>query len=161
MTDKPVFLTREGRDRFRNELTELIETKRPQVAERIKQAKELGDLSENAEYDAAKQEQAFVEGRIRDLQYMINNAQLIEDSNGSTQVRIGSTVEVREVDNGTEVGDLEKYMIVGTSEASPRNGKISNESEVGKALIGKRVGQVVPVPTADGDSYSLKIVSVH
>lgn len=161
MTDKPVFLTREGRDRFRNELTELIETKRPQVADRIKQAKELGDLSENAEYDAAKQEQAFVEGRIRDLQYMINNAQLIEDTNGSSQVRIGSTVEVREVENGTEVGDLEKYMIVGTSEASPRNGKISNESEVGKALIGKRVGQVVPVPTSDGDLYSLKIVSVH
>jgi transcription elongation factor GreA len=161
MTDKPVFLTREGRDRFRTELTELIETKRPQVAERIKQAKELGDLSENAEYDAAKQEQAFVEGRIRDLQYMINNAQLIEDSNGSTHVRIGSTVEVREVENGTEVGDLEKYMIVGTSEASPRNGKISNESEVGKALIGKRVGQTIPVPTSDGDSYTLKIISVH
>ena len=155
MTDKPVYLTREGRDRFQQELKELIEIKRPQVAERIKQAKELGDLSENAEYDAAKQEQAFIEGRIRELQYSLNNAQLIEDSNGSKEVRIGSTVTVCE-DDGTKA----EYMIVGTSEASPRNGKISNESPLGLALLGKHVGQTVPVQMPDGESYTLKIVNI-
>lgn len=161
MTDKPVYLTSEGRDRFKDELKQLIEVRRPEIAERIKQAKELGDLSENAEYDAAKQEQAFIEGRIRELNYMINNAQIIEDSNGRKEVHIGSTVTVREVIGSKEVEDSdETYTIVGTSEASPRNGKISNESEVGKALIGKRVGQKVPVPTTDGGSYTLKIVSI-
>ena len=155
MTDNPVYLTREGRDRFQSELKELIETKRPQVAERIKQAKELGDLSENAEYDAAKQEQAFVEGRIRELQYSLNNARLIEDSNGSKEVRIGSTVTVCE-----EGGEELTYTIVGTSEASPRQGKISNESPVGRALLGKNERQTVVVPTPDGSSYTLKIVKI-
>lgn len=155
MTDKPVYLTREGRDRFKQELKELIEIRRPEIAERIKQAKELGDLSENAEYDAAKQEQAFIEGRIRELNYMINNAQLIEDSNGSKEVRIGSTVTVREED-GSEV----TYTIVGTSEAKARQNKISNESPIGRALIGSRVRQTVTVPLPDGMSYDLKIVNI-
>jgi transcription elongation factor GreA len=155
MTDKPVYLTREGRSRFEAELKDLIEDKRSQVAERIKQAKELGDLSENAEYESAKQEQAFIEGRIRELQYLINNAQLIEDSNGSKEVRRGSTVTVQE-DDGTKV----EYTIVGTAESSPRNGKISDESPLGKALLQKRAGQKVPVLMPDGESYSLKIVSI-
>ncbi len=155
MTDKPVYLTREGHDRFKHELKELIEVRRPEIAERIKQAKELGDLSENAEYDAAKQEQAFIEGRIRELNYMINNAQLIEDSNGSKEVRIGSTVTVREED-GSEVA----YTIVGTSEAKARENKISNESPIGRALIGSRVRQTVTVPLPDGMSYDLKIVNI-
>jgi transcription elongation factor GreA len=155
MTDKPVYLTREGRTRFADELKDLIEDKRPQVAERIKQAKELGDLSENAEYESAKQEQAFIEGRIRELQYMLNNAQLIEDSNGSKEVRIGSTVTVRE-DDGSEV----TYTIVGTSEAKARENKVSNESPIGRALIGSRARQTVTVPLPDGQSYTLKIVTI-
>jgi transcription elongation factor GreA len=156
MTDKPVYLTREGRLKFEEELKRLEETERPRVAERIKQAKDLGDLSENAEYEAAKQEQGFIEGRIRDLRYMIANAQMIdEDANGSKEVRIGSTVTIREED-GEEIS----YTIVGTSEANPRLGKISNESPLGLALLGKHVRQTVTVPTPDGSSYKIKIVKV-
>ncbi len=156
MTDKPVYLTREGRQKFEEELKSLEEFERPRVAERIKQAKDLGDLSENAEYEAAKQEQGFIEGRIRDLRYILANAQLIdESSNGSKEVRIGSTVTVCEED-----GEELTYTIVGTSEASPRQGKISNESPVGRALLGKHERQTVVVPTPDGSSYKLKIVKI-
>jgi transcription elongation factor GreA len=154
MTDKPVYLTREGHAKLQEELKMLIEVRRPEIAERIKQAKDLGDLSENAEYEAAKNEQAFNEGRIRELNYMLNNAQLIEDSNGGKEVRIGSTVTVREED-GEEI----TYTIVGSSEAKPAMGKISNESPVGKALLGKHVRQKVNVDTPGG-SYKLMIVKI-
>ncbi len=156
MTDKPVYLTREGRTKFEEELKSLEEIERPRVAERIKQAKDLGDLSENAEYEAAKQEQGFIEGRIRDLRYMLANAQIIsEDTNGSTEVQLGSTVTVREED-----GEELTYTIVGTSEANPRQGKISNESPVGRALLGKHVRQTAVVSTPDGSSYKLKVVKI-
>jgi transcription elongation factor GreA len=154
MTEKPVYLTREGQAKLQEELKLLIEVRRPEIAERIKQAKDLGDLSENAEYEAAKNEQAFNEGRIRELNYMLNNAQLIEDSNGGKEVRIGSTVTVREED-GEEI----TYTIVGSSEAKPAMGKISNESPVGKALLGKHVRQKVNVETPGG-SYKLTIVKI-
>lgn len=154
MTDKPVYLTREGQAKLQEELKMLIEIRRPEIAERIKQAKDLGDLSENAEYEAAKNEQAFNEGRIRELNYMLNNAQLIEDSNGGKEVRIGSTVTVREED-GEEI----TYTIVGSSEAKPAMGKISNESPVGKALLGKHVRQKINVETPGG-SYKLTIVKI-
>jgi transcription elongation factor GreA len=156
MIDKPVYLTREGRTKFEEELKSLEENERPRVAERIKQAKDLGDLSENAEYEAAKQEQGFIEGRIRDLRYMLANAEMInEDTNGSTEVQLGSTVTLREED-----GEELTYTIVGTSEANPRQGKISNESPVGRALLGKHVNQTVVVATPDGSSYTLKIVKI-
>ncbi|HEX6287589.1 MAG TPA: transcription elongation factor GreA [Herpetosiphonaceae bacterium] len=154
MTEKPVYLTREGYAKLQEELKNLIEVRRPEIAERIKQAKDLGDLSENAEYEAAKNEQAFNEGRIRELNYMLNNAQLIEDSNGSKEVRIGSTVTVREED-GEEI----TYTIVGSSEAKPAMGKISNESPVGKALLGKHARQKVTVETPGG-AYKLTIVKI-
>ncbi|HEY0601776.1 MAG TPA: transcription elongation factor GreA [Herpetosiphonaceae bacterium] len=154
MTDKPVYLTREGQAKLQEELKMLIEIRRPEIAERIKQAKDLGDLSENAEYEAAKNEQAFNEGRIRELNYMLNNAQIIEDSNGGKEVRIGSTVTVREED-GEEI----TYTIVGSSEAKPAMGKISNESPVGKALLGKHVRQKISVETPGG-SYKLTIVKI-
>ena len=154
MTDKPVYLTREGQAKLQEELKMLIESRRPDIAERIKQAKDLGDLSENAEYEAAKNEQAFNEGRIRELNYMLNNAQIIEDSNGGKEVRIGSTVTVREED-GEEI----TYTIVGSSEAKPAMGKISNESPVGKALLGKHVRQKINVETPGG-SYKLTIVKI-
>jgi transcription elongation factor GreA len=154
MTDKPVYLTREGLAERQEELRQRSETLRAEIAERIKQAKDLGDLSENSEYEAAKNEQAFNEGRIRELNYMLNNVQLIEDSNGAKEVRIGSTVTVRDDD-----GEEETYTIVGSSEANPRAFKISNESPVGKALLGKHPRQKVNIETPGG-SYKLTIVKI-
>lgn len=154
MTDKPVYLTREGKAQLEAELKQRIEVERPAIAESIKQAKDLGDLSENSEYEAAKNAQAFNEGRIRELTYMINNAQLIEDSNGGKEIRIGSTVTVRDDD-----GEEETYTIVGSSEANPRQGRISNESPVGKALLGKHARQKVDVESPNG-KYKLTIVKI-
>jgi transcription elongation factor GreA len=146
MSDKPVYLTREGLERLKEELKLLVEVRRPEIAESIKQAKDLGDLSENSEYESAKNAQAFNEGRIRELTYMINNAQLIEETNGDTkEVRIGSTVTVR-----TEDGDEEEYTIVGSSEAKPASGRISNESPLGKALLGKKPKQKISFDTPGG-----------
>lgn len=152
MAEKPVYLTREGRAQLQDELDRLIRVTRLEVASRIAQAKDLGDLSENAEYEAAKNEQAFVEGRIRELQHQLSNAMLIEESaNGEKQVRIGSRVTVRE-DDGEEL----TYTIVGSAEAKPQEFKISNESPVGKALLGKKVRQKVTVQTPSG-SYRIEV----
>jgi len=155
MIDKPVYLTQDGHDQLKAELKRRIDEDRPAIADRIKQAKDLGDLSENAEYDAAKQEQAFNEGRIRELTYMINNYQLIESSNGSKEVRIGSTVIVHDDEEDEDV----TYTIVGSSEANPREGRISNESPVGKALLGKRVRNKVTVDTPGGQ-IKLTVVKI-
>lgn len=156
MIEKPVYLTREGRDQLQAELDQLIRVTRMDVARRIAQAKDLGDLSENAEYEAAKQEQAFVEGRIRELQHQLSNAQIIDQSsNGEKEVRIGSRVTVREED-GEEV----TYTIVGSAEARPGDYKISNESPVGQALLGKKVRQKVTVQTPSG-AYKLEIRKIH
>ncbi len=156
MIEKPVYLTREGHDRLQAELDTLIRVTRMEVARRIAQAKDLGDLSENAEYEAAKHEQAFVEGRIREIQHQLSNAQLIEEStNGEKVIRIGTSVTVREED-----GEEMTYTIVGSAEAKPREGKISNESPVGAALLGKHARQKVTVQTPSG-SYKLTIVKLH
>ncbi len=152
MTEKPVYLTREGRDQLQAELDRLVRVTRMEVAGRIASAKDLGDLSENAEYEAAKNEQAFVEGRIRELQHQLSNALLIEElSNGDKAVHIGSRVTVREED-----GEELTYTIVGSAEAKPGDFKISNESPVGKALLGKKVRQKVTVQTPSG-AYRLEI----
>ena len=155
MIDKPVYLTQDGLAQLKDELKRRIDTERTAIAERIKQAKDLGDLSENAEYDAAKQEQAFNEGRIRELNYMINNAQLFEESNGGKIVNLGSTVTVRDDD-----GEEDTYTIVGSSEAKPALGKISNESPVGKALLNQAVKKKVVVNLPNGESYKLTIVKI-
>ena len=156
MIEKPVYLTREGHDRLQAELDTLIRVTRMEVARRIAQAKDLGDLSENAEYEAAKHEQAFVEGRIRQIQHQLSNAQLIDEStNGEKVIRIGTSVTVREED-----GEEMTYTIVGSAEAKPRDGKISNESPVGAALLGKQARQKVTVQTPSG-SYKLTIVKLH
>lgn len=154
MIDKPVYLTREGKAQLEEELKQRIEEERVAIAESIRQAKDLGDLSENSEYEAAKNAQAFNEGRIRELTHMINNAQLIEESNGSKEIRIGSTVTVR-----TDDGDEETYTIVGSSEARPAQGKISNESPMGKALLGKHVRQKVSFDTPGG-TEKLTIIKI-
>lgn len=152
MSDKPVYLTRDGRDKLQVELDQLIRVTRMEVATRIAQAKDLGDLSENAEYQYAKNEQAFVEGRIREIQHQLSNAQLIDEGvNGDKEVRIGSRVTVREED-----GEELTYTIVGSAEATPGELKISNESPVGAALLGKKVRQKVTVQTPSG-SYKLEV----
>ena len=135
--DEAVILTREGYENLKEELANLKTVRRKEVAERLKQAIDFGDLSENSEYDDAKNEQAFIEGRIQTIEATLHNAQVIEDgTHSSGVVNIGSYVTVRDV----ELDDVEEYRIVGTSEADPMQNKISNESPLGAGLLGKRQG---------------------
>jgi transcription elongation factor GreA len=147
MTDKPIYLTRDGKAKLEAELEELKTVGRKQVAERIAAAKELGDISESGEYEDAKNSQAILEGRIRELDHMLSRAQIIDDeSNGDhKEVRVGSSVTVKFDD-----GDEETYTIVGSAEARPRDGRISNESPIGSALLGKKLRQKVSVETPSG-----------
>jgi transcription elongation factor GreA len=143
--DKPTFLTPEGKQRLETELDWLVNTRRPQVAERIRQAREEGDLRENAEYDDAKMEQGFVEGRIKELEHLLKNTQLITHT-GGTVVALGSIVTIRE--DGFD--EEETYTVVGATEADPRAGRISNESPLGSKLIGQKKGAKVRVHTPGG-----------
>ncbi len=143
--DKPVLLTPEGLHKLEEELDHLITVRRPEIAQRIKHAKEFGDLSENAEYEDAKNDQGFVEGRIMKLEQMIRNASLIEtDEKTDGWVHLGSTVKVKD-----EFGETD-YTIVGSAEADAGSGKISLESPVGKALLGRRSGDEIEVETPGG-----------
>ncbi len=155
MADKPVFLTPEGREKIIKELEFLINVKRPEVAEAIHSAKEEGDISENSAYDAAKEQQAFVEGKIMQLEQMLKNAAIIESQEATGVVRLGSRVKV--VEKGTK--DDEEYQIVGSAEADPIKGRISNESPVGRALMGKKPGDVVTVKTPAGERQ-LRLIQV-
>lgn len=146
MTDKEVILTLEGLKKLEDEL-ELYKTqKRREVAERIKQAIEFGDISENSEYEDAKNEQAFIEGRIITLEKMLRNARVIDDSDETDSVTLGSTVLLKDID----MGEVEEYTIVGSAEADPAINKISNESPVGKAVLGKEKGTTVEVNVPAG-----------
>jgi transcription elongation factor GreA len=156
MVDKPVFLTQEGLKKLEEELNYLETEKRAQVAARIQSAKEEGDISENAEYDDAKHEQAFVEGRIMTLRAMIRNAAIIEDNGPSDVVRLGSRVTVLE--DGFD--ESEVYHIVGSAEADPLNGRVSNESPIGRALMGQRAGAVVSYHAPAGE-IRLTILSIE
>jgi transcription elongation factor GreA len=140
MAEKPVPLTKEGMAKLQEELDFLVTVRRPQIARRIQEAKELTSAQNNAEFDDAKNEQAFVEGRILTLERIIQNAALIdeEEAHHSSRVQLGSTVTVANQD-----GHEEQYTIVGSAEANPSQGRISNESPVGRALLGKRVGDEV------------------
>jgi len=149
MTDKVVFLTEEGLKKLERELEYLETDKRSEVAARIQSAKEEGDISENAEYDDAKHEQAFVEGRIMTLRAMIRNAQIIEDNGPSDVVRLGSHVTVME--EGSD--ESEVYHIVGSAEVDPLNGRVSNESPIGQALMGQRVGTTVSYQAPAGEIH--------
>lgn len=149
MSEKTTYLTREGRARLEAELEDLQINGRKQVAERIAAAKELGDISESGEYEDAKNSQALLEGRIRDIKNMLSRAQTIEDGvNGSVleEVRVGCSVTVL-IDGEDEE---ETWTIVGSAEANPRDGKVSNESPIGSALLGKRARQKVIVQTPSG-----------
>jgi transcription elongation factor GreA len=145
--EKNVPLTKDGLAKLEQELDHLKTVRRPQVAERIHQAKELASTQNNAEYDDAKNEQAFVEGRILTIEKLIQNSSVIdeEEAHHANRVQIGSNVTVVGGD-----GKEEKYTIVGTAEADPKTGKISNESPVGRALLGKRVGDEVQVSVPKG-----------
>ena len=153
MNNKPEYLTREGLEKLRRELDELVNVRRAEVATRIHDAKEHGDLAENAEYEDAKNEQAFVEGRIQMLENLVRNAIIIDENHATDHVQIGSTVEVDSSD-GRQI-----YTIVGSAEASPDEGRISNESPVGHALLGHRTGETVVVRVPAGD-FSYKIVRI-
>lgn len=146
-TEHPVHLTQEGLGKLEQELEFLKNVRRPQVAERIRQAKELASTQNNAEYDDAKNEQAFVEGRILTLEKMIQDAVIIneEEAHHATQVQIGSTVTVAD-----SAGKRQQFTIMGSLEADPKEGRISNESPVGQALLGKRVGDEVEIKVPKG-----------
>jgi transcription elongation factor GreA len=154
MPREKVYLTEEGLTKLKAELDYLYTVRRQEIAERIQRAKELTDTVDNAEYEDAKNEQAFVEGRIRTLERMIKNAAVISAETSSEQVRLGSTVTVQ-----TQEGEQEHYTIVGSPEADPSEGKISNESPVGKVLLGRRVGEEVEVRAPAG-MLKLKIVTI-
>lgn len=148
-------MTKEGKEKLEKELEVLKTVKRKEVVERIKIARSFGDLSENSEYDSAKEEQAFVEGRITTLENMIRNAKIIEEDKTTDSVTLGKSVTFVELPDGDE----ETYNIVGSAEADPFEGKISNDSPIAKSLIGKKVGDTVSVSTPGGD-MTVKIVSI-
>lgn len=147
MKEKDVMLTVTGLKQLEDELEQLKTVKRRQVAERIKQAIEFGDISENSEYEDAKNEQAFIEGRILTLEKMLRNAKIIDDENiGNEVVALGSKVKLKDL----EYGDEFEYTLVGSVEADPDANKISNESPVGKAILGQPKGSVVEVQVPAG-----------
>jgi transcription elongation factor GreA len=147
MAEKAVPMTKDGIERLEKELEHLRNVRRPEVAERIHAAKELASAQNNAEYEEAKNEQAFVEGRIMTLQHLLQNATIIDEeaAHHASLVQIGSTVHVQDAD-----GKAIEYTIVGAAEARPTGGLISNESPVGMALLGKRVGDQVQISVPKG-----------
>ncbi len=152
-----VYVTEEGLRKIKEELEYLTGEKREEIAQKLQQAIAQGDLKENADYHTAKEEQAFVEGRIRDLEDSLRRAKLIEQEGPSDRVRVGSRVTVVEV--GYE-DEPETYFIVGPHEADPAAGRISNESPIGRALLGARKGQVVAAETPGGQ-IELQIQSIN
>ncbi|QHS22847.1 transcription elongation factor GreA [Virgibacillus sp. MSP4-1] len=156
-TEKSYYMTEEGKEKIEQELHELKTEKRQEVVERIKIARGFGDLSENSEYDAAKDEQAFVESRIAQLEKMIRNAVIIEnDTENQNVVQLGKSVTFQELPDGDE----ETYTIVGSAESDPFEGKISNDSPMAKSLLGREVGEEVPVVTPAGE-INVKIMKVE
>lgn len=149
------FLTREGYQKLQEELEYLRTVKRKEVADRLHEALEGGELIENAEYEAAKNEQAFVEGRIQELEVLLASARIIEEGGDKNTVQLGSRVTIQE-----EGFEPETYIIVGAAEANPREGRISNESPIGKAILNHRVGDVVTVDAPAG-TYKVKILKIE
>lgn len=158
MVEKDIFFTPEGLKKIEDEIDFLKTIRRKEVAERIKVALGYGDLSENSEYDEAKNEQAQVEERIAKLDMMVRNAKLIDETELNTEyVNVGSVVKLKEI--GTK--DFEEFNIVGSAEADPLEGKISNESPVGSKIIGKKVGEVVEIEIPDGViKYEIMEISI-
>jgi transcription elongation factor GreA len=155
MSGEPVYLTSEGAAKLKSELEQLRGPKRSEMAERLRRAVRQGDLSENADYIMAKEAQAFLEGRIQELELLLREAVVVDPSPASDQIQIGSTVVV--VEDGR---DPETFMVVGAKEAKPSEGRISNESPIGQALLGKRLGEVAEAVTPGG-SIRLKILEIR
>jgi transcription elongation factor GreA len=156
MGEQQHFLTPEGAERLREELKHLKGPQRDELAKRLRSAIQMGDLSENADYHAAKEQQAFLEGRIMELEYLLQNATLIEEVTGQREkVEVGARVTVQEEDYPPET-----FHLVGAKEADPRNGRISNESPFGIALLGGRVGEEVVAETPNGP-IRLKILKIE
>ena len=155
MKKKEIFLTSEGYLELENELHYLKTEKRKEVTQVLKEARALGDLSENSEYDQAREDQANLEKRILEVEYALEHATVIDKAEKDGKVGIGSEVELQYEDDD----DVESYKIVGSQEADPFNNKISNESPIAAAIIGHKVGDVVEVSSPDG-FYSVKIVAI-
>ena len=149
-----IYLTPEGEAKLKAELAELTGHKREELAQRLRSAIQMGDLSENADYHKAKEDQAFLEGRIQEIEAVLRTAVIVEKKQSDT-VTVGSSVTIQE-DNFTP----ETYHVVGAKEADPRNGKISNESPIGKALMDHKVGDIVETDTPDG-KISFKILKIE
>ena len=155
---KDIILTPEGLDKLQGELELLQTEKRREVAQRIKEAREFGDISENSEYDDAKNEQAMLEAKIAQLTDKLRSASVVDSKElGTDQVRVGSIVHVKDEKTGKSV----KYAIVGSAEARPMENKLSNKSPVGKALIGHKRNEVVEVPVPRGPKRKLKITKIE
>ena len=151
-----VHITPEGLEEVRRELDQLVTHRRPEISAKIKAARELGDLSENFEYHAAKNEQGFIEARIAELEAIVKNHVLIDRPTAGGAVQLGSTVRFTEED-----GPEETYRIVGPAESDPKAGKVSNESSIGRALLGRKAGEEVDVQTPNGASYRIRITAVE
>ncbi len=154
MSNKTVYLTEQGLQEIKDELDYLKLEKRPEVIKALKEARALGDLSENAEYDAARNEQAIVESRIKELEVMVEKAEIISAVNTNV-VSIGTKVKIEYVDDNEQ----EEYSIVGSKEADPFANKISNESPIAKAILGSKVGSIVSVDSPNG-KYDVKIIAI-
>jgi transcription elongation factor GreA len=154
---KETIVTKEGFEQLKTELDELTGPGRREVAERIKEARDFGDISENAEYDAAKNEQAMLEARIATLEDRIRSASIVNEADLETDtVQVGNTVHLKDQKTSKSV----KYKIVGSSEADPMNGKLSNESPIGKALLGHKRNDIIKVPVPRGPQRQLKITKI-
>ena len=151
---KEVYLTSAGLDEIKSELDTLKKVKRPEIIKAIKEARALGDLSENVDYHAAREEQAIIEGRIQELEYMVDNAVIITEG-ASDRVKMGVNVTIKYEDDD----DTEEYKIVGSMEADPFDNKISNESPIAKAIMGKKKGDVVTVESPNG-KYNIEIIEI-
>ncbi len=153
---KTVYLTQEGLDELKSELDNLINVRRPENIQSIKEARALGDLSENADYDAARDEQAQIESRIKTIEKMLENVSIITKTD-TDKVSLGTTVSIKYVDDEDED---DEYKIVGSQEADPFESKISNESPIAKALLNHKVGDIVTVESPNG-SYQIEITAIN
>ncbi len=150
------YLTPEGKRKFEEELNHLKTKERKDLADRLKSAISMGDLSENADYHKAKEDQGFLEGRIQEIEAILNNSEVIEERSSYDQVSLGAKITIQE-----EGYPPETYHLVGRSEANPRNGKISHESPIGKALMGHKVGDVVKVELPNNNSTEFEILAIE
>ena len=155
LDEEKIYLTRAGKNQLQIELEELEGPRRSEIAARLKSAIEMGDLSENADYHKAKEDQGFLEGKILEIKHTLDHAIIVEESNGNDKVTVGCKVTVQEEDFPPET-----YFLVGSHEADPGSNKISHISPIGKALLDQQVGNTVNIKTPGGE-FTLKILEIH